>query len=160
MDGGDGHEARSTSLRALEGVAPGWGITAVRVTMGIILIVAGFQKFAGGLGGFAGFVGSAGIPAPGLMAPLVAVLELVGGLLVLLGVGTRWLGVLFVLEFLVVAFVVKLPRTGWDATRIDFMMLAGSLMLFLAGAGKASVDEMLLRRRGGTATTGEGVRTG
>ena len=144
-------------MRALEGVAPGWGITAVRVTMGIILIVAGYAKFAGGIGNFAGFLGQVGIPAPALMAPLVAVLELVGGLLLLVGAGARWLGLLFVLEFLVVTFVVKLPRAGWDASRIDFMMLAGGVMLLLAGAGKASVDEMLLRRRGERVTTGEGI---
>jgi putative oxidoreductase len=134
-------------MRALEGIHPGWGITAVRVAMGIILIVAGYMKFAGGLGGFAGFMTQVGIPMAGVMAPLVAVLELAGGVLVLLGVGARWLGVLFVLEFLVAAFVVKLPNTSWDASRIDLMMLGGAIMLVLAGAGKASVDELLARRR-------------
>lgn len=145
-------------MRALEGIAPGWGITVVRVVMGIILVVAGYAKFAGGLGNFAGFVGQAGIPAPDVMAPLVAVLELVGGLLLLVGAGTRWLGLLFVLQFLVVTFVVKLPRAGWDASRIDMMMVAGGLMLFLAGPGKAAVDEMLLRRAG-TVTARDGMRT-
>jgi putative oxidoreductase len=145
-------------MRMLEGVAPGWGITVVRVMMGIILIVAGFQKFAGGIDGFAGFVGQAGIPAPGLMAPLVATLELLGGLLLLVVAMTRWVALLFILEFLVVAFVVKLPRTGWDASRIDLMMLAGAVMLFLAGPGKAAVDEMLMRRRAEPATAAGGVR--
>ena len=146
-------------MRALEGVAPGWGITVIRVAMGIILMVAGYAKFAGGLGNFAGFIGQAGIPAPGLMAPLVATLELVGGLLLLVGAATRWIGLLVLLQFIVVTFVVKLPRAGWDASRIDVMMLAGGLMLFLAGPGKAAVDEMLMRRRAGSAAMSGGVRT-
>ncbi len=145
-------------MRAFEGVAPGWGVTAVRVMMGIILIAAGYAKFAGGISNFAGFLGQAGFPAPELVAPLVAAWELVGGLLLLLGLGGRWLGLLVILEFLVAAFVVKLPRAGWDASRIDLMMLAGGLLLLLAGAGKASVDEMLLRRRTGTVPAREGVR--
>ena len=135
-------------MRALEGIHPGWGITAVRVMMGIILIVAGYQKLAGGIEGFSGFVGSVGIPLPSLMGPFIVALELIGGLLVLIGLGTRWLGILLVIEFLVTTFIIKLPRMGWDPAQIDLMMLAGALMLLLAGPGKASVDEILARRRG------------
>jgi putative oxidoreductase len=134
-------------MRALEDIHPGWGITAVRVMMGIILIVAGYSKLAGGIEGFSGSLGNLGIPLPGLMGPFIVALELLGGLLVLIGLGTRWLGILFVIEFLVTTFVVKLPRAGWDASRIDLMMLAGALMLVLAGPGKAAVDEILARRR-------------
>lgn len=145
-------------MRALESVAPGWGVTAVRVTMGIILIAAGYAKFAGGIEGFAGSLGQLGFPAPGLLAPLLATWEIVGGLLILVGLGGRWLGLLVIAEFLVAAFVVKLPRAGWDASRIDLMMLAGGLLLLLAGAGKASVDEILMRRRTGAVSASEGVR--
>jgi putative oxidoreductase len=125
--------------------------------MGIILIAAGYAKFAGGIEGFAGFMGQAGFPAPGLLAPLLATWEIIGGLLILIGLGGRWLGLLVILEFLVAAFVVKLPRLGWDASRIDLMMLAGGLLLLLASTGKAPADEMLARRRAGTAPAREGA---
>ena len=126
---------------------PGWGIAAVRVAAAIVLIVAGFMKF-GNLNGFVGFVTSLGFPAPGVLAPFIATLELVGGILLLVGLGTRWLAILFVLEFLVTTFVVKLPRMGWDPSRIDVMMLAASILMLLAGPGAAAVDDMLARRRG------------
>jgi putative oxidoreductase len=100
-----------------------------------------------GLGGFSGFLAQIGIPAPEIMALLVAALELIGGALVLVGFATRWVGWLLAIEFLVIAFYVKLPRMGWDATRIDFMMLSAALMLIIAGSGKASVDEMIIKRR-------------
>jgi putative oxidoreductase len=128
--------------RALAAVDPAWGITVIRVMAGIILIVAGYMKFAGGLGGFSGFIGSLGFPAPGVLGPLVAVLELVGGLLVLVGFKVRWIALLIIVEFLVTTFLIKLRGMGWDATRTDSMMLAAAIMLVLAGAGKASLGEM------------------
>jgi putative oxidoreductase len=106
------------------------------------------MKFINGIGGFAGFVGQVGFPAPEVVAPLIAILELVGGALVLVGLATRWLAILFVVEFIVTSFVIKLPRTGWDASRIDLTMLAAALLLFLAGPGALALDAMLSRRRG------------
>jgi uncharacterized membrane protein YphA (DoxX/SURF4 family) len=45
--------------------SPAWGITAVRATAGIILVVAAFEKFsAGGVAGFTQVVTSLAIPAP------------------------------------------------------------------------------------------------
>ena len=60
--------------------------------MGVILIAAGYAKFAGGIEGFAGFMGQVGFPAPGLLAPLLAAWEIIGGLLILVGLGGRWRG--------------------------------------------------------------------
>jgi len=138
-------------MRALEGVSPGWGITAVRVMMGFILIVAGYQKFAGGIDRFAGFLPQMGVPAPELFGWFIPTQELVGGLLILLGLGVRWVGLLFIVEFLVTTFYVKLPRPapvgGFDNARIDLMLLAAAVMLVLAGPGKAALDEFLVRRR-------------
>ncbi len=132
-------------------VYPGWGITVVRVVMGVILLVAGYAKFAGGIGGFQGFLGNLGIPLPELFAVVIPTLELVGGILVLLGLFVRWVGILLMIEFLVTTFYVKLPRPaplgGFDSARIDMMLLAGAVMLILAGAGKLALDEWLARRR-------------
>lgn len=136
-------------MPALPALQPALGIAIVRIMFGIIiLVVSGALKFINGIGGFAGSVGQVGIPAPEVVAPLIAILELVGGALVLVGLATRWLAILFVCEFLVTTFVIKLPRTGWDQSRIDLMMLAAALMLLLAGPGAASLDAMMNRRRG------------
>ena len=134
-------------MRVLQSIDPRWTVVPVRVMMGLILIVAGYAKLMN-LGGTAGFFGQVGIPAREVMAAFIAGLELLGGLLLLVGFATRWVAILFVLEFLVIVFVVKLPRMGWDPTRIDMMMLAGALTLVLAGAGAASVDAMMARRLG------------
>jgi len=131
----------------LERIHPGWGIAAVRIAAGIILVVAGWGKLTGGIDQFAGGMTQMGLPAAQVLAPLVVAFELVGGLLILAGAGARWLGMVMVAQFLILAFFVQMPARGFGAARLDLMMLAAGLMLVLAGAGKASVDEMLARRR-------------
>jgi putative oxidoreductase len=130
---------------------PRWGITVVRLMMGIILIVAGLGKWTAGIGGFVGFVTQLGIPAPQVVGPIIATGELLGGVLILLGLGARPVAVWFICEFLVTSFYVKLPRTGFDSGRIDLMMLVGSAMLVLAGAGALALDQWLAQRRASSA---------
>lgn len=60
-----------------------------RILLSIIFIMSGFGKLAA-LGGTAGYFGSLGLPAPMLVAILVGLLELVGGLAILFGVFTRY----------------------------------------------------------------------
>jgi TRAP-type C4-dicarboxylate transport system permease large subunit len=71
---------------------------------------------------------------------------LVGGILLLVGLAARWVGLLFALEFAVAAFYFKFPVQGWQAGRIDLMLLAGAILLFLAGPGKAAIDEVWLEK--------------
>jgi putative oxidoreductase len=131
---------------------PAWGLTVVRLVMGVILIVAGYTKLAAGVGGFQGFVANMGIPMPEFFGAFIPILELIGGILVLFGLAARWVAILFAIEFLVVLVVVKLPRPapfgGFDSARIDFMMLAAAVMLLLVGPGKLALDDWLLGRRG------------
>lgn len=133
-------------MRGIGNVDPGWGVTAVRIALGLIFLLAGYGKFAGGLGGLAEAFASMGVPVPQVTAPFVAVLELVGGALLLIGLAGRWLGLLFAVQFAYITFLLKLPADGWEAARLDVTILAGSLLLFLAGSGRASVDEMWLER--------------
>jgi len=56
-------------------------------------------------------------------------------------------GIALALEFVVAAFVVKLPSVGWSGARLDLMLLAGGVLLFFAGSGRLSIDEVWLERR-------------
>src|SRR2546425_1022247 len=78
-----------------------WGITVVRVMMGIIIVIAGYQKFAGGVGAVATGFEKIPIPLPWLAAPFISTLELVGGAFLIVGLGVRWLGLAFALELVV-----------------------------------------------------------
>ena len=134
-------------MHSLERLHPGWGVAAVRIMAGIVLVYAGWGKLTGGIEQFTGGMTQMGLPAAEVLAPLVVAFELVGGLLILVGAGARWLGIVMVVQFLILALYVQIPSRGFDAARLDLMMLAAGLMLVLAGAGKASVDEHLARRK-------------
>lgn len=133
-------------MRGICGINPAWGITAVRVAVALVLIVAGYQKFAGGIPGVVAYMTKVGIPLPGLVGWYIPILEVVGGTLLLIGLAGRWIGLLVTLEFIVAAFYVKLPGVGWNMSRVDILLLAGAILLFLAGPGKASVDEVWLEK--------------
>ncbi|HZF03279.1 MAG TPA: DoxX family protein [Patescibacteria group bacterium] len=126
---------------------PGWGVAVVRVVMGLILLTAGWGKITAGFATVAANFAKMGMPVPGVTGPFIALLELVGGALLLVGLGGRWLGLLFALEFVVATFVVKLPSAGWAGARLDVMLLAGGVLLFLAGSGRVSIDEVWLEPR-------------
>ena len=136
-------------MQALERIHPGWGIAVVRIMAGVILVVAGWQKLSGGgIGGFAGGMTRMGFPAAEILAPLVIAFELIGGLLILVGAGVRWLGIIMIVQFLITGTFVQMPsERGFGNARLDYLLMAAGIMLVLAGAGKASVDEWLARRK-------------
>jgi putative oxidoreductase len=135
-----------TEHETIVGIDPTWGITVVRISTGVIFVVHGVQKFAAGLGGVTAFFAKVAIPAPGVMGPFVAILELVGGILLVVGLATRWVGLLFAVEMLVTTLWVQIPSRGWTASDLDRALLASSLLLVLAGGGRASVDAIWLEK--------------
>jgi putative oxidoreductase len=133
-------------MRGIFGIDPGWGITAVRIVLGVIFLHAGSQKFAAGMDVTARNFAKMGIPAPDLAGPFIAGLELVGGALLLCGLLTRWASVLFVAQFVVITLYVKGFAQGFAGLRLDLLILAGSLLLFLDGPGRAALDALWLER--------------
>src|SRR2546428_11487022 len=67
-----------------------WGLVPLRLVVGLVFIVHGGQKlFVFGVGGAAGFMAKVGIPWPFLAAVVVIAGEILGGLALILGLGTR-----------------------------------------------------------------------
>ncbi|MFN8526841.1 MAG: DoxX family protein [Chloroflexota bacterium] len=130
----------------LAGVNPAIGVMVLRVIMGIVLVVAGYMKWANGIGGFANAMAGWGFPIPEVLAPFVATMELVGGAAVFLGLFTRWLGLYFIPHYLVALVWVKWGRIGsWNAGQVDMMLVGGAVALALYGAGVCAVDRMMRR---------------
>ena len=87
------------------------------------------------------------IPFSGLMAPFIASLELIGGILLILGLFTRVVGALFAVEMLVTTVWVKLALgAGWNASDLDRMLLVACTLFVLAGPGVAALDRLWLER--------------
>ena len=115
--------------------------------MGFMLILTGYEKLTSGIQRVSASMVKNQIPFPTVMAAYITALELLGGFLLLIGLGGRWLGLLYMGEFLVVSFYVMVPTRGWMDARLPIMLLAGALMLFVSGSGKASLDRVLSYRR-------------
>src|SRR5687767_9727365 len=75
-----------------------YGLAILPIVLGIAMLVHGWSKLSGGVDNVAGFFGGMlGIPAPGLMAWVVTIVELVGGILLVVGFLTQIAGILIAL---------------------------------------------------------------
>lgn len=113
-------------------------ILFLRIGVGVIFVVAGWGKLTG-IEGTQEFFGGLGIPAAGLMAWVVALVEFVGGLMVLLGLYLRVPAILLAIVMVVAIFTVKLDQ-GFSAMRIDLTLMLMSLSLAILGSGKLSFE--------------------
>jgi putative oxidoreductase len=96
------------------------------------------------------FFASLGIPLPGLMAPAIASLEFFGGILLMVGLATRLIGLLLAGNM----FVAYLTSERMALTSIfsdpgkfyvadPFTFLFASLIAFIFGAGLFSLDALI-----------------
>lgn len=111
-----------------------------RMFLSLIFIVSGFNKITD-YAGTQGYMESMGVPA--LMLPLVIILELLGGIAILIGFKTRIVALLFI-GFNVISALLFHSDFG-DQTQMTMFMkniaiAGGFLLLFAQGAGAYSVD--------------------
>ena len=129
--------------------AQAWRLTVTRV-VGLVFLAHGAQKlFLMGIGGVTGFFGQLGIPAAGFFAVVVILVEVFGGLALILGVLTRVAAVLLAGDMLVATLTVHLANGffvengGFEFTPV---LLAASVMLTVAGPGAAVFGRLLAGR--------------
>jgi putative oxidoreductase len=144
-------------LRKLITTTPTWVSLPLRLTVGLLFVLHGAEKVFGIRGGMgltawmASEKAASGLRPAWLWLAAAAFFELIGGILILVGFLTR-LGALLVIPVMLVAIYsglssgeagpIPLPRIGYPLA-----MLGASLALFIAGGGRASVDESMARSR-------------
>lgn len=127
----------------------GWGITVLRVVVGIVFLMHGGQKlFVLGISNVAGFLGQAGFPLPMLSAVALTAAEFLGGLALLLGLFTRLAAIPLAFTMLVAMLAVHLKGgfflpSGFEYTLV---LLAANVALVFLGSGNAAVDNLLEKR--------------
>jgi putative oxidoreductase len=125
-----------------------WTSVPLRLFLGLAFMAHGSQKLFGAFGGPGMTSVSAGFralhfPAPELMAWVVALTELIGGLLLVLGLATRIAATLLCIVMIVAVLTVHLPH-GFFAqhggAELPLAYLAGLVALLLSGGGALSLD--------------------
>lgn len=120
------------------------GKLILRLALGIMILLHCLSKLSSGVGGIAGMLSSHGLP--GFIAYGVYVGEILGPLLLILGIYSR-LGAFFVFANMVVALLLAHssqfgsinPQTGGWALELQGMFLFTALALMFTGAGRFSL---------------------
>lgn len=132
-------------LRFLKPLAPlGWPL--VRIAAGALLALHGWSKLSHGMVAFADHLQSMGVPAAGIAAWVSVLVELGGGVLLLVGLFTRPAALLLALNMLCAVYFahraeLSLLATS-DAGDVGFPLLLGvvSICALFRGAGPFSLD--------------------
>jgi putative oxidoreductase len=139
-----------------------WWPLALRAMVGYGFMAHGFAKLSKGPTAFAGVLHALGVPAPDVMAWATILVEVSGGLLVLLGAFVWMASVPMVVVLLVAMFTVHLPygfssiklvavtaagaQFGPPGYEVDLLYIACLAALVLGGSGPFSMDRLLARR--------------
>jgi putative oxidoreductase len=126
-----------------QGGALSW--TLVRVTFGLLLSLAhGIPKALGDMGPFIARVGSLGFPFPTFFAWCATLTEMVGGVLIALGLFTRPAAAFAAFTMLVASF--RHRGEPFAAMEKSLLFLTVFVALLIAGAGPWSLDARLRRK--------------
>ena len=140
-----------------------WVPTPIRMILGVGFMVHGWAKWSRGPAAFAELLKQVDVPLPLANAWLVTLLEIFGGLALLMGAFVAIVSTPLILSMLGAMFTVNIkygfsavntiglttegPQFGPPGYEINLLYIAGLVALILGGAGPLSIDAMRRRRR-------------
>src|ERR1700722_2345847 len=140
-----------------------WAPVPLRLIVGYGFMEHGFAKLARGLDAFPAILQALGVPAPHLMGWLTILVEILGGLAVLLGAWVPLASIPMAAVLLVAMVTVHLPygfssikllavtaagaQFGPPGFETDLLYLACLAALVLGGSGPFPIDGLLAKRR-------------
>lgn len=131
-------------LNRLRPLAP----VVLRVVIGVIFLWHGINKFNSGIGAVGEMFTTLGVPLPETSALLSAVIEVVAGAALIVGLGTR-VAALALSAVMVVALVFVKADLGlissapMPGAELDLSLLAGLVAIVAFGPGPYSVDSTI-----------------
>ncbi|HEX7152840.1 MAG TPA: DoxX family protein [Thermoanaerobaculia bacterium] len=120
----------------------------IRLIVGVILIegtvdnVFSWERMLE----FEKFLAANGVPFPLVGAILSAYAQFICGILILIGLATRYASMVMIVNFLF-ALGIAHRVGGFNPARLALVMLFAALFLLFHGAGKPSVDDRLAGKR-------------
>ncbi len=134
-------------MKQVETIGPVYGSLIARVLIALIFVASGAGKIAG-FEQTTAYIASKGLPLPALGAIAAIIVELGGGLMVIVGWRARWAAAAMILFTLAAAFIFHnfwgVPADMAQNQMIHFMknisMAGGLLYVLIHGSGGLSLD--------------------
>jgi putative oxidoreductase len=126
------------------------GALVLRVILGITFFIHGLAKFQGGIENTVGWFASIGLP--GALAYAVASVELVGGILLIIGLGSRVVSAILAVLMIGATLKVKLAvgflgngqMAGYE---LDLALLAMAVFIAINGSKMFSIDQVVFKQK-------------
>ena len=116
----------------------------LRLAVGAVFIVHGYLKVVD-VAAFGGMLTSLSVPLPAFFAWVVTIVELGGGVLLVLGLLTHWASKLLAIDMFVAMLLVH-AKNGFlmsnNGIEFTLVLFAAAVALMITGAGKWSVNQM------------------
>jgi putative oxidoreductase len=137
------HQTCSTLNRARP-AAP----LVLRVIVGGLFLWHGIDKFDAGISMIEDMFTMWGVPAPGLTAPLTAAVEIVAGVMLIVGLGTRLAAMALSVVAIGALIYVKqdlgiISSEPMPGAELDLALLGGLIAVIVLGPGRLSLDHQL-----------------
>lgn len=115
----------------------------LRIIAGIAFILHGLPKLSG-IDKTSGFFGSIGLP-PELALP-IALLEIIGGFALIVGIVTRIASILFIIEMIGAILAAKISKGFVGGYELELLLMFISISLLISGPGRISIEREILKR--------------
>ncbi|HEY6537175.1 MAG TPA: DoxX family protein [Candidatus Nitrosocosmicus sp.] len=115
----------------------------LRIIIGITFIIHGLPKLVG-VGKTQGFFGHMGLP-PELALP-IALLEVIGGIVLICGILTRITSILLIIEMIGAIFTAKISKGFVGGYELDLLLIFIAISLLISGPGRISIERDILKR--------------
>ena len=117
-------------------------LVILRIGVGVLMLTHGLPKlqmlFLGGEIQFPGVLGL----SPAVSLALAVLTEVVGSILIIIGLGTRWVAIPLIITMLIAVFVFHI-NDPFANKELGLLYLVLYLPLLILGSGKYSVDQMI-----------------
>lgn len=123
------------------------GLLVLRVVAGLVFFMHGWQKLIdNGISATQTGFDAMGAPMPEITAVIVTFVELIGGAMLILGLLTRLVGLLLVIDMASAFFIVHVENGFFISNggfELVFLLGGAALALVIAGPGRYSADAAL-----------------
>ena len=122
------------------------GLAFLRISIGSVFVIFGFGKIMGGIPGLSQWLGKLNFPFPMLLAYLAAMTELIGGIMLILGLFTRFSAVSLAFTMMMAIIVHIMDGDGFRSFSHALTQFLIMISIIIMGSSRYSLDYKLFSK--------------